>query len=238
LLQPVQKEAVERILNVGYRRVRDIMTPRPEVDWIDADETREEILRTIRNCRHEQMLVSWASIDEIVGVVRKQDMLDQILDGEALDPLRLVQKALVLHEATPVLKVMEQFKAQPVRIAVIMDEYGTLGGIVTQTDLLEAVAGDIPTADEDREIIRREDGSYLLDGLAPAAEVFDCLHIQRWPDDRYYNTIAGFALQQFGRIPSAGDRFAWEGWRFEVLDMDGLRVDKLLAATERKEGAP
>jgi CBS domain containing-hemolysin-like protein len=237
LLQAVQQEAVERILNVSERRVRDIMTPRPEVEWIDADETREEILRTIRACRHERIVVSRGNVDDLLGVVSKQDMLDQMLDGEALDPLRVVQEALVLHEATPVLKVMEQFKTQPVRMAVIMDEYGTLGGIVTQTDLLEAFAGDIPTADEDSEFVKREDGSYLIDGLASAAEVFDRLHIQRWPEDRDFNTVAGFALHQFGRIPRAGDRFTWERWRFEVLDMDGHRVDKLLA-TATKEGPP
>jgi len=121
---------------------------------------------------------------------------------------------------------------------VIMDEYGTLGGIVTQTDLLEVIAGDIPNGEDEHDIVAREDGSLLLDGLTSVAEVFDRLHVQRWPADRDFNTVAGFALHQFGRIPTAGDWFSWESWRFEVVDMDGHRVDKLLARKEGGEDGP
>ncbi|MGF6232726.1 putative hemolysin [Inquilinus ginsengisoli] len=238
LLDPAQQEYADRILSIGTRRVRDIMTSRPEVEWIDADDSREEILKTIRACRHEQLLVSRGSIDEIVGVVRKQDLLDQVIDGQPLDPLSTIRDVVALHEATPVLKVMEQFKSKPVRLAVVMDEYGTLEGIVTQTDLLEAIAGEIPEAGEEPGIVMRADGSYLIDGLTSAAEAFDRLHIRRWPEDRDFNTVAGFALHQFGRLPAAGDRFSWEGWRFEVVDMDGRRVDKLLASAEADRKQP
>jgi len=232
LIEAAQEEVVDRIFSIGMRRVRDIMTPRPEVQWIDADDDREEILRTIRASRHEQLLVSRGSIDEIVGVVRKQDLLDRVLDGQPLDPLAAVQETLVLHEGTAVLKVMEQFKSRPVRLAVVMDEYGTLGGIVTQTDLLEAIAGELPEAGEEPDIVARDDGTFLIDGLTSVAEAFARLHIRQWPEDRDFTTIAGFALNQFGRLPATGDRFGWEGWRFEVVDMDGRRVDKLLATPE------
>ncbi|MGK9167705.1 hemolysin family protein [Inquilinus limosus] len=240
LLDPAQQEYADRIFSIGTRRVRDIMTPRPEVEWIDAGDSREEILKTIRACRHEQLLVSRGSIDEIVGVVRKQDLLDRVIDGQPLDPMSTIHDVVVLHEATAVLKVIEQFKSKPVRLAVVMDEYGTLEGIVTQTDLLEAIAGEIPEAGEEPAIVTREDGSYLIDGLTSAAEAFGRLHIRRWPEDRDFNTIAGFTPHQFGRIPAAGDHFSWEGWRFEVVDMDGRRVDKLLATAvaERKRSAP
>ena len=232
LLQRAQQDVVERTFNIGERRVRDIMTPRPEIEWVDAEDDTKEMLRTIRACHHEQMLVSRGAIDEVIGVVRKQDLLDQALDGNAIDPLASLHHALVLNEATPVFRVLEQFRARPISMAIVVDEYGTLGGILTQTDLLEAIAGDVSGSDEEPDIVEREDGSFLIEGLASVADVFDHLHIYRWPEVRDFNTLAGFALQEFGRIPHVGDHFSWEGWRFEVVDMDGHRVDKLLVAKD------
>ncbi|MGH8174123.1 MAG: hemolysin family protein, partial [Rhodanobacteraceae bacterium] len=230
LLQRTQQEVVERTFNLGKRRIRDIMTPRPDVEWVDANDGRDEVLHTLRACHHEQMLVSRGDLDEVMGIIRKQDLLDQLLDGKTIDPLAALHKPLVLNEATPILRVLEQFKARPVSMAIVIDEYGSLNGIITQTDLLEAIAGDLSGGDEqETDIVPREDGSLLLDGLAPVVDVFDRLKISRWPEVRDFNTIAGFALQQFARIPAEADHFRWEGWRFEVVDMDGHRIDKLLA---------
>jgi CBS domain containing-hemolysin-like protein len=231
LLQRAQQEVVERTFNLGQRRIRDIMTPRPDVEWIDANDTREARLRALRACHHEQMLLCRGGLDDVIGVVRKQDLVDQVLDGKPPDPIAAPYQPLVLNEATAVLKVLEQFKARPVSMAIVMDEYGTLNGIVTQTDLLEAIAGDLSDEiGEEPDIVTRADGSFLLDGLASVADVFDRLKIRRWPELRDFNTIAGFALQQLARIPVVGEHFTWEGWRFEVVDMDGHRIDKLLAA--------
>ena len=230
LLQRSQQEVVERTFNLGARRVRDIMTTRPDVEWIDADDDRATMLAAIRACEHEQMLVGRGSIDEVLGVLAKSDLLDRLLDGGEPDPLALVEEPLILHEATPILKVLEQFKSRPVSMALVTDDYGTLGGILTRTDLLEAIAGELHDADdEDPEIVMREDGSFLIDGLTAVAAVFDRLGIRRWPDVRDFNTIAGFALQQFGRIPEVGEHVDWEGWRFEIVDRDGNRIDKMLA---------
>ena len=143
LLQEAQQEVVERVLNIGDRRISDIMTPRVDVDWIDINDDREEILRSIRECRHGQLLVGKGSIDEPLGMILKRDLLDQVLDGQPLDPMAVIRQPLVVHEAMRIFKVLEQFKRAPVRLATIVNEYGGLEGIVTQTDLLEAIAGDL-----------------------------------------------------------------------------------------------
>ncbi len=242
ILQRAQQDVVVRVLNIGKRRITDIMTPRPEVEWIDANDGREEILRVIRECRHEQLLVGSGGIDEPLGMVLKKDLLDQVLDGRPLDPLAVIREPLVVLESTPIFKVLERFKQAPVRLAIIVDEYGSLEGIVTQTDLLEAIAGDLPDVEgEEPYIVEREDGSLLIDGMMPAHDALDRLGVRTRPEDGNFHTIAGFALLHLGHLPEAGDIFKHEGWRFEIVDMDGMRIDKLLAhrepATER-ESAP
>jgi putative hemolysin len=231
ILQQAQQEVVERVFNIGDRRISDIMTPRPDVDWVDLDDDREKILRTVRECRHEQLLVGRGSIHEPLGMILKEDLLDQVLDGQPLDPMTVIREPLVVHEAMSVFKVLELFKKAPIRVATIVDEYGTLEGIVTQTDLLEAIAGDLPDVEgEEADVIEREDGSLLIDGMMPAQDAFDRLGLQRPPSaDGDFHTIAGFALYQFGHLPEVGEHFDYEGRRFEIMDMDGRRIDKLLA---------
>lgn len=237
ILQDAQEEVVVRALTIGERRIADIMTPRPDVEWIDTDDPREEILRTIRACRHEQLLIGRGSIDEPLGMVAKQDLLDQVLDDKPLDPTAVIREPLIVHEAMPIFSVLEQFKQKPVRLAIVLDEYGGLEGIVTQTDLLEAIAGDLAEGDgEDPDVIERADGSLLIDGTMSAQDAFDRLGI-RLQTGGDYRTIAGFVLMRLGHVPEAGEAFHHAGWRFEVLDMDGRRIDKLLAMREG-EGGP
>jgi len=229
LLQHAQQEVVERVLTIGDRRIVDIMTPRRDVDWIDADDPQEEMLRTIRECRHEQLLVGRGDVDEPIGMILKKDLLDQVLNGRPLDPMAVVRDPLVVHETTPIFRVLDQFKKAPVRLAILIDEYGSLVGIVTQTDLLEAIAGDLPDVeDEEPYIVAREDGSLLIDGMTPVHEAFSRLGFRPRPGDDYH-TMAGFALFQLGHLPETGERFEHEGWRFEIVDMDGRRIDKLAA---------
>jgi putative hemolysin len=229
LLHQEQREMVERIFNIGDRRISDIMTPRPDVEWIDVDDDREDHLRTIRDCRHEQLLVGKGSINAPLGMILKKDMLDQVLDGQPLDPIAIVRQPLAVHEATPIFKVLEQFRAAPVRLAMVLDEYGGLEGVVTQTDLLEAIAGDLPEIEgEQPDIVEREDGSLLIDGMMSARDAFDHLGFRTRPAAGDFHTIAGFAVFQLQHLPEAGEHFDYEGWRFEIVDMDGRRIDKLL----------
>ncbi|MGI6246718.1 MAG: hemolysin family protein [Pseudochelatococcus sp.] len=230
ILQQAQLEVVERVINLSNRRIGDFMTPRLDIEWIDADDPPEEILKTIRECRHAQLLVSRGELDEVVGIVLKEDLLDSALDHAPIDVARLAREPLVVHEATPFLRILDQFKQRPVRLAVIVDEYGGVEGIVTQTDLLEAIAGELPGVDDgEPSVVERADGSLLIDGMMPAHEAFDRLGLRDLPNGGDFHTIAGFVLHELGRIPSVGDTVDWQDWRLEVVDMDGRRVDKLLA---------
>ncbi|MGH6735925.1 MAG: hemolysin family protein [Methyloceanibacter sp.] len=235
LLQRAQQELVERILSIGNRRITDIMTPRVDVEWIDADADREAILRRIRECHHEQLLVGEGIIDEPIGMILKKDLLDQVLDGKTLDPMLVVRQPIAIHEAMPIFRVLEQFKKAPVRLATILDEYGVLQGIVTQTDLLEAIAGELPEIEgEEPGIIEREDRSLLIDGMMSAQDAFDRLAFKVRPEGDF-NTVAGFALLALGHLPQAGEYFDYEGWRFEIVDLDGRRIDKVLAFPPKPE---
>lgn len=230
LLQHAQQEVVERVLRIGDRKVTEIMTPRPDVEWIDVDDPQDEILRAIRECRHEQLLVGRGDIVEPLGMILKKDLLDQVLDGKPLDPMAVIRDPVVVYESMPIFRVLEQFKKAPVRLAIVIDEYGNLDGIVTQTDLLEAIAGDIPEfEDEQPDIITREDGSLLIDGAMSARDAFERLGLRQGSADPRFHTLAGFALSRLGHIPEAGEHFDHEGWRFEIVDMDGRRIDKVLA---------
>ncbi len=237
LLNQAQQEVVERVFNIGNRRISDIMTPRVDIDWIDAESPHEEILRTIRDCRHEQLLVGRGNIDEPVGMILKKDLLDQVLDGKSLDPMAVIREPLIVNETASIFRVLDQFKKAPVRLAMVIDEYGSLDGIITQTDLLEAIAGDLPdTENEEPDIIERDDGSLLIDGMMPAHDAFDRLGFPLRSADGDFHTIAGFALSQLGHLPRVGEHFDYEGWRFEIVDMDGRRIDKLLARREPTTG--
>lgn len=233
LLQAAQEEVVMRALDAGNRRVGDIMTPRTEVDWIDFDDSYEDIVKTLRESRHEQLLVSRGNIDELVGAVSKRHLLNQLLAGSPLDLEAVIGKPLLVHEASPVFKVLDEFKQAPVRLAVVVDEYGGLEGIVTQADLLEALAGELAEAEGGQpDVQERADGSLLIDGLAPAGDIFNRLALAAPSTSGRFHTIAGFALAQLGHLPVAGERFAYEGWSFEIVDMDGRRIDKLLVHRE------
>jgi putative hemolysin len=239
LLDPAQKEVVQRVFSIGRRPIADIMTPRRDIEWVDADDSRKEILRIIRECQHEQLLVGRGSIDEPLGILLKKDLLNQVLEEKPLDPLAVIREPLTVSDTMPIFRVLDQFKKAPVRLALVIDEYGMLEGIVTPTDLLEAIAGDLPdSADEEPDIVEREDGSLLIDGAVSALLVFDRLGLRIDWEDRDYHTVAGFVLNQLQRLPEVGEHFRFKGWRFEVVDMDGRRIDRLLAQREpEKRGA-
>jgi putative hemolysin len=234
LIQHAQQEVVERVLTIGERPIADIMTPRRDVEWIDADDPAAETLKIIRECRHQQLLVGRGGIDEPLGMIAKKELLDQALDGRPLDPMAVLRDPLIVHEGTRIFRVLERFQTAPVRLAIVINEYGVLEGIVTQTDLLAAIAGDIPDVEgEAPHVVEREDGSLLIDGTAPAHEVFSRLSLR--PPEGDFHTFAGFAIDQLGRLPEVGESFTYEGWRIEIVDMDGWRIDKLLA---RRAGTP
>ncbi|MBW9118111.1 HlyC/CorC family transporter [Rhizobium cauense] len=236
LLNESQQQLVERVFNIGDRHVADIMTPRLEVHWIDTNDSSDEILTSIRDCPHEQLLVGRGTIEEPIGMVLKRDLLDQVLNGANLDPMAVIKNPLVVHERTSVFRVLDSFKQAPVRLAIVIDEYGSLEGIVTQTDLLEAIAGDLAgTNIEDPDVVLRPDGTLLINGTMAAFDAFQQLGLAESLSPDGYHTVAGFALHILKHIPQTGEVFEFGRWRFEIVDMDGMRIDKILATPVRND---
>lgn len=229
VLRKIERELVEGVLDLEERAVRTIMTPRPDVAWVNLDESKDAIVNKIRTCPYAQLLVSRGSVDDIAGVVRKQDLLDQILGGAAFDVKSLLLPPLVVPEGASILRTLDLFRKTPVNTAVVVDEYGTIQGIVTRTDLLEAIAGDLPDVEVHSEpkVTRNSDGSLLIDAAMAIREMTD-LNCFRQPPVGDFVTLAGFVLAQFGHVPETGEEFARNGWRFRVVEMDRRRIDKVL----------
>jgi putative hemolysin len=220
---------VRDVLTLADRSIQTIMTPRPEVIWIDLDDSKEAVLANVRDSAHRQFLVSRGSIDEVVGIVRKEDILELCLDDKPFDLMHVVQKPVAVHEAASILDTLEMFKSAPVEMALMIDEYGSLQGIVTQTDFLEAIAGDLPEAQTEEPGVKElGDGSLLINGVISIYDAQQRLDLDMLSAGAF-NTLAGFLLCVFGRIPAVGERIDWHGWSFEVSDMDGWRINKVLA---------
>lgn len=229
VLHKIEREMVEGVLDLENRAIRTIMTPRPDIAWIDLDGPKEAMVKTIQESPYAQLLASRGSIDEMAGVIRKQDLLEQFIAGVPLDPEKLLQAPLMVPEGASILRTIDLFRKTPVNTAVVVDEYGTIQGIVTRTDLLEAVAGDLPDIDVESEpkVTRREDGSLLIDGAISMSDLIGLDGFQELPAGDFV-TLAGFVLVRLGHVPKTGDQFVWHGWRFQVAAMDARRIDKVL----------
>ncbi len=230
VIHTVERDMIEGVLDLADSPVRTIMTPRPRVQWLDLNGPKEKILGRVRSCPHAQLLVCRGSIDEVVGIVRKQDLIDQVLDGRSPDVERVTRPPLIVHESTAILRTLDLFRKTPVHAAIVVDEFGALQGIVTRTDLLETVAGDLPKIDAPARprVTQREDGSYLIDASAPFSDVMQLIGAREAPSGDYV-TLAGFILARLHELPKPRDHVVWAGWRFEVVDMDGRRIDMVLA---------
>jgi putative hemolysin len=232
MFEEAEQEMVERVFRLGDRRVSAVMTPRTEVVWLDREASALEIRRTITESVHSRFLVADGSLDNVLGVVHAKDLLAHVLGEQVVDLAATLQQPLYVPESMRALKVLELFKQSGTHIALVIDEYGGIQGLVTPSDILEAIVGDLPEAGEQVEplAVQREDGSWLLDGMLPVDEFKDLFDLGELPgeDQGIYQTLAGFVVMQLGRIPAATDYFVWEGLKIEVVDMDGNRVDKVL----------
>jgi putative hemolysin len=232
VFEQAEREMLEGVLRVADRTVRSIMTARPDVVWLDLDEDIDSALETIATSGHSRFPVAQQEVDNIVGVVHSKDLLQQTRKGGVLDLKSVVRDPVYVHEGTPALKLLESFRASTVHMAVVLDEHGTVQGIVTPTDILVAIAGDLPEREGDDEpnAVQRADGSWLLDGQMPVYEVERTLSVRGLSaHEDEYTTLAGFVLSQLGHIPVPGETFDWSDWHFEVVDLDGRRIDKVLA---------
>ena len=227
-----ERDMIDGVLRLADRAVRSIMTPRLDVFWIDLDDPIETIQREIAESGHSRFPAGRESLEEFDGVVHAKDLLDQLAHGRPLDIPAALRQPLVVHEALPILRLLEMFRESPVHMAIVVDEYGAVEGLVTPTDILMAIAGDLPEEHDDggSHAVRREDGSWLLDGLLTIDEAERVLEQSDMRGEADYETLAGFVLTNFGRIPQVGDHFSWRGLRFEIVDMDGNRIDRILVA--------
>jgi putative hemolysin len=232
MFEEAEQEMVERVFRLGDRRVSAVMTPRTEIVWLDREASAQEIRRTITESAHSRFLVADGSLDNVLGVVHAKDLLAHMLGEQVVNLEATLQQPLYVPESMRALKVLELFKQSGTHIALVIDEYGGIQGLVTPSDILEAIVGDLPEAGEQVEplAVQRADGSWLLDGMLPVDEFKDLFDLGELPgeDQGIYQTLAGFVIMQLGRIPAAADYFVWEGLKIEVVDMDGNRVDKVL----------
>ncbi len=232
-----EQEMIEGVLRIGDRTVRSIMVPRPAVDWLDADDPPEELFAQIAATGHSRYPVARGDIEEVIGVAHTKDLLEQQRQRGTIDVVAAAREAPFVVDLMPVLRVLERFRRSTVHMAIVVDERGTFEGIVTPTDILTAIAGDLPESEEEGEpeAVQREDGSWLLDGMMSVDDVERTLGLKDMGENGDFNTIAGFVLHHLGRIPVAGEHFRWKGWRFEVVDLDGRRIDKILASPPAEE---
>lgn len=226
---PQERAMIDGVLRLADRSVRFIMTPRSDVVWIDRAAGREEIVETIEAGRHTRLLVCDGGIDHPIGFVDARDILARVLRNETIDLGALIPKPLVIADRMPVLRLIELFRREGVHIALIVDEYGTSEGIVTATDVLESIAGDLPERGEDAEpmVVRRGEGSWLVDGMLPIDEFEDLVGIGGLSSEGDFETVAGFVIAGLGRLPETGDRIVRPDMTIEVVDLDGRRIDKL-----------
>ncbi len=230
VFDPGEKRMIEGVMRLADRTVRSLMTPRPEVMWLDIDDEPENIKREIREAGHSRFPVCRGDFDDVMGVVHTKDLLHSLLQGGKFDLRAVVRDALIVHDGTEVMRLLDLFKQSGEHMAIVVDEYGTVEGIATLTDVLEGIAGELPDdGGEDSDIVRRADGSLLIDGMMAVEEVEAHLGLKSLRDeDSGYHTLAGFLLFKLGRIPTAGEYADHDGYRFEVVDMDGRRIDKVL----------
>jgi putative hemolysin len=231
-LQEAEQEMLNRVFRLGDRRVSALMTPRPEIVWLNLDNSFESNRQIILNTTHTRFPICQGELDNVLGIIKVNDLLARCLVNEPLDLTAELRRPLYVPESTPALKILELFKQSSTHIALVVDEYAVIQGLVTLNDILEEIVGDIPSIEQidEPQVVKREDGSWLVDGMVPVEEFFELFDVTELSKEQRnnYHTVGGFVVTQLGRIPTAADYFDWRGMRIEVMDMDGNRVDKVL----------
>ena len=230
--EEAEQDMVQRVFRLGDRPVNALMTPRPDIVWLDLEDSAEENRHKMMDSCHSRFPVCQGGLDNVLGVMHVTDLLARTLSGQPLDLTISLRQPVFVPESTRGLKILELFKQTGIHVALVVDEYGVIQGLVTLNDVLVEIVGDVPSAGEleDPQAVQREDGSWLLDGMLPVDEFVELFDIDELRGDHQgsYQTLGGFVMTHLGRIPAAADHFEWEGMRFEVMDMDGNRVDKVL----------
>ncbi|MDR2843152.1 MAG: hemolysin family protein [Candidatus Symbiothrix sp.] len=226
-VQQVEQDIMERVFSLGDRDLSSIMTPRPDIEWIDIDMTKAEIKEVISNNPYSKFPVGKEDLDHIEGIVFVKDIFKHI-ESPDFDIRNDIRPAQYFYENMDVYPALEQMKISHNHVALITDEFGVLQGIVTLKDIMEAIVGEIPEAHEEPDIVKRPDGSYLIDGQCSFYNFLSYFKQGDLYGDNEYNTLGGLILEELGHIPHSGEILEWKNFKLEVVDMDGARIDKLL----------
>jgi len=229
-LKPEEKEMISGVMRLADWRVQAIMTPRHDVAWLDLDEG-DEVMGRLRESHFSRLPVARGSLDRVLGIVQAKDLLNRAIAGKSLGIESALCQPVIVHRNTLALQLLEMFRQSPIHMALVLDASGGLEGIVTAADFLKAIVGGLAEAggEDEPEAFQREDGSWLIDGDLHIDVVKDRLGLREIPDERDFHTVAGLILWRLERVPAAGDHVDFAGFRFEVVDMDGPRIDKVLA---------
>ena len=237
VLEESERAIISGVVRLADRPVREVMTPRTDVDWIDADADVAAIRTALTETPHSRLPVAEGSVDQIIGVVSTRDLLVALLEGRPLDLRALARTPQVIPDLMDAMDALAVLRQAEVPVALVHDEYGHLEGIVTPGSILAALSGVFASdadADDDPPLVERDDGSWLVSGAASADLLTDRLGMNV-PADRDFATVAGFALSVLKRLPETGERFDFQGWKFEVVDMDGRKIDKLIVSPPRRK---
>ena len=224
-----EQQMAKQVFRLADAPVSALMTPYPVITWLDVHASSEENLTQIHDNRHSVYPVFQGELRNIVGVVMLKDLWDQLADGKVLDLQAVLNPAVYIPETTRALQALELFREPDLHTALVIDEHGSIVGLITALDILEIVVGDLPET-ESPQALQRDDGTWLVDGTYNVADLETTLDADIFPDEerREYEIVSGFMMRRLGRIPKEGDQIIWQGYRFEVMDMDRRRVDKVL----------
>jgi putative hemolysin len=238
IFEEAEQNMVSAVFRLHDQRAGDLMTPRPDIIWLDLDDEPANIIETITHHPYSRFPVSQGDLDNVVGVVQAKDLLSHSLTGQPLDLPACLKPALFIPESVEISTALELFKKSDLPQALVLDEYGGTQGLVTLTDIMEALVGGVEA--DQPQAVQREDGSWLLDGGLDVDQFKELFEIGALPDEErgYYQTLGGLVMMCLGRIPTVGDHFNWRNLRFEVMDMDGKRVDKVLVMPQPAKHIP
>ena len=240
-IEQQEREMVRNVFRLDERHINSLMVPRADIVYLDTALPMEENLRRIAESEHSRFPVCRGGLDEVLGIVSAKQLLNQSLKGGQADLTAQLTPAVYVPESLTGMDLLEQFRASDTHLVLVIDEYGEIKGLVTMQDVLEAVTGEFkPRNLEEAWAVQRDDGSWLLDGLIPIPELKDRLELKSVPEEGRgrYHTLSGLVMWLSGRLPQTGDVLTWENWRLEVVDLDGKRIDKVLATPAPAEEAP
>lgn len=229
IFEEAEHDMVEGVFSLGDQRVYSLMTPRTDVVYLDVNDSIEEIRQKIAECEFSRFPVRQGTLDMILGIVKARDLLVRSLGGEAIKLKDILKPAFFIPETMFASRALEIFKEKGTEILLVIDEFGGLQGLLTINDVLEEIVGQIEL--EEPQATQRQDGSWLLDGMLEVDEFKEIFKLHVLPHEDEYETLSGFVMMSLGRVPQSTDHFEWHGLRFEVIDMDGRRVDKVLVTT-------